>query len=271
MKTGYTNPASESTLAKSVTATVTPKESVSDVTFRMAGAQDTYAELGTVTRDATAGTATFDVKGKVQSSNSSVTKIEAVCNSNVVGSVIVKVVVPKKIMQPYPQVVPAAPPGVAVNKVGDSSTTPVWYVPGDPPLGQNEVGLASTWYHVLTIMIEDQFGDLLDSIYDGAKVEEKLGDNWVNINAPIASGSYQDPVGVWKLRAGQYVFNVTVPAEKAIVDAWPTEDLPNMPLGTDNQSIAVKVAGFAVGTIVRRVISTSVGGVDKIEIQWPPQ
>ena len=281
MKTGYTIPLDESTLAKSVTATVLPKEKLDDVTFQMGGTHPAKAELGPVDPDATAGTATFDVKGKGQSTPTTVTKIEAVCGGNVVGSVIVKVVIPKKIAQPYPEFGPAAP-GVVDNLIGlplSMPQSPVWFEKTVGALADNKRGLATTWHTLMTIQINDQFGDPLDQVYEGTKVEERLegppGEmTWVNINQNItAAGSYQDPVGVFQVRLDDdgnpaYIFDAGSP----IVDAWLSDPLPDMPLDPLNpQNFPVKVAGISVGTIKRQVIATKVDGVEMIEIQWPPQ
>ena len=276
VKTGYSLPLVDSTLATTVTATVDPKARVADISFRMAGKDSGLASLGPITKDATNGTAVFDVKGTGQSTNSSVTKIEAVCEGRVLASVDVKVLVPKKIATPYPEKEASAP--TVENLLGDSNTRPPWYVPGEPDavLHGTEVGLATLWYHTLTVKVNDQFDNLLDPLYNGQPVQERAPDGvWVRIQE-INNGTYPDPVGPYLVRnqTDPNVFPareeyVRPSREDSIAAGWhDATPKPNIPEMSVIQTLPVKVAGHAVGTISRRVISKR--NPDTVEIQWPP-
>ena len=216
------------------------------------------------------------------------TKVEAVYDGEGIADVEVKVIVPLKFARPFPEVSPAKTP-TAENKVGSNDTRPPWYVPGDDRLGDDEPGLATWWFHVLTVVVWDEFDDVLDSIYDGQKVEERIGTGpWIHIQ-DIYGGSYPDPVGPFWLRLqdapgvppdrdiNEYVFKY--PENKAIVDGWPDdeENMPDMPLSADypedwDQDYDVKVAGHGGPYLEldRRLITTRVGGEDLLEIQSPP-
>lgn len=277
-KAGFTIPASSSTLAINVTATCDPKPRITDVTFRMGGRNPDYAVLGEVTKDTANGSATFDVKGRKKSFPTTVTKIEAVCQGRVVGEAVVRIVVPHTIaksQQENPDIPPTAP-GIAGNRIGDSTTSPVWYVPGDPELAPGEVGLGTLWAHVMNVQVNDQFGDKLDPIYDGIHIYEQLGGTWRDINRSISGGVYADPVSVFILRGQTHPSDPKPPradyvrpsSTDPVAAAWEGQTPPQMPLGSWESNIPVKVDGHEIGSAKRRAISTREEGEDRLEIKW---
>jgi glycosyltransferase involved in cell wall biosynthesis len=278
VKTGFTrgkrpNGTDRPVLSKTVTATITPPGCTDDVTFEMRGVDDDLATLGDVNR--ACGSAWFECYGKGQSTNTSVTKIAAVYDGNVIAEVEVKVVVPDDISHSNADIA-AKPPEIVENKVGSSETSPVWYIPGDT-LGENERGLATIWMHLMDVQLDDQFGDKLDEVYDGVSVDERLGTGpWFDINQDISGGSYDDPVGAFWLR-GQTVLN-QLPANRGlyiltlpstVVDNWPNAAKPPMPLSSFTPNISARVGGHGVGTVRRKATtSRNSQGQDLLEIEW---
>jgi hypothetical protein len=165
------------------------------------------------------------------------------------------VIVPKRIHRPYPQADGDVDPQ---NLVLDGSTSPAWW-----GLPANTVKLVTAWIHWLTVTVEDQFGTVLDDLYEGVEVQEKIGSSaWRSINQPLsADGTYQDPVGV-----NQWPAVSEVPAGGQAAQDWPTQPTLTMQARRIPQRIGVKVGGHSIGTIRRTVIATP---PNHVEVEWP--
>jgi len=116
------------------------------------------------------------------------TELQAVVDGIVVASARIVVVVPKSIAEPFPEydgnVVPT-------KRALDLRTKPVAY---GAPAGF--MGLGTTYLHVQTMTVNDQFGDVLDELYEGSDVTELVEGEIIDINYDLsATGQYKDPVG----------------------------------------------------------------------------
>jgi hypothetical protein len=133
------------------------------------------------------GTITFEVRGTnatpVTSLNGD-SSVDAKFKGNVVASDPVIVIVPAAIGTPHPQAKGVATP---VNMALDLTTSPS-YSGGK----KGNVFLVCEYLLWLTVPVVDQFGNPLDSMYNGVDVTEL---NNVPINQKIKDGTYQDPVG----------------------------------------------------------------------------
>lgn len=63
-------------------------------------------------------------------------------------------------------------------------------------------------------------------------------------------------------------FDKTDPVEKAIIDEWKTADHPDMPIGSDQHDISVRIGGHEFDSVRRRMITRRVAGKDLLQIQW---
>jgi hypothetical protein len=265
VKTGYTLPRDESTVSRTVVATVVPAEMAESVVLEVTGtvAGKKRVELVDIVVNAEAGTITFKAKGKFTTpvGETDATMIRAVVDGDECGAVKAIVVVPFRIRRDYPQVTdPTLTPVMPENVAIDEKSTPAVPKVRDP-----FKWLVTTYGHVLTIGINDQFDNELDDLYEGADVQEKFarkGDEY-NINRKLdAEGTYGDPVGV--INWGPIV-------HKSAAGGWPMADPLPMPLGVQKQDIRVLVGGHQLksGIKNRRVTSKIVEGVHHVEIKWP--
>ena len=110
------------------------------------------------------------------------------------GSPKILVLIPTRLSKTHQQF----PKGVVRGVFGgyNNTTIPVYpkliSTPGNPPWE-----IFARWIVPTTIMVWDQFGNNLDSIYAGAEVDEEDGGSRVNTNLTIQpDGTYIDPVGI---------------------------------------------------------------------------
>lgn len=180
-----------------------------------------------------------------------------------VNGVPVLVVVPRAIATPHPQ---PQGPVTPVNHVADRQTSPKY----TGPLGANEVHLWTIYGHWLTIAVNDQFGDRLDNVYAGVKVEEYDGGNWRYIFQNMTSnGTYQDPVGVTTDKSPG---PANVSRGSAAAMNWPNDatmpiTVPSEPLV---QEMRIKVGGHElrpVPAIQNRKVTVAVPNI--VNITWP--
>jgi hypothetical protein len=244
-------------IKQTVTCTITPAEDAPGVTIRIADtAGKNRIELGDISGP-TGGVFTFDVFGKDATPVDSPygdTTIEAVKGGNVIGSVQVIVVKPKRIGYPHP-----APKGPVqpINKVLDSNSTPPLFPP------PNTVVLATLYMHLLEIHVEDQFGNQLDNIYVGSEIEEFMPDllDIKPINVAICEGGvYTDHVGGMMTR--------TVAATSPEVQTWPNADpVPLTDKPPTRQDILVYVGGHPLNpSVVNRIVKCI--APNKVDINW---
>jgi GT2 family glycosyltransferase len=276
--TGYTKPVPASVIKRTVIASVEPAEMAAAVELNVVGVKRVTIE--NVVVDGEEGTVTFDVKGKTMTPEESVTPegepipdcfIQGVVDDTVCREVPVLILVPRRIERAYPEAVGhVAPENVAVH----FGTSPAM-VDVKLPL----VELVTVYGHVLAIRIEDQFGQVLNGLYEGARVEERLTptSSWFDINQPLNSeGTYHDPVG-WI--AQRTPLRNIVHHESDAARGWP-ESATHYPMRNIvyTQKIRLRVGGHLIvpppgvpgpAIRLRKVTCTHPGGVPHVKIEWP--
>jgi hypothetical protein len=255
IKTGYTKDGSVD-IKVIVTATVDPKDKTYDVEIKISGHK--RVAVANIQRDRPIGTVTFEVRGKSptdKNKRGGDTTIEAWIQGKLAGSALVIVVIPAAIGTPHPQANGVVQPK---NLVTDATTSPP---ANDLPAGMVALG---TWYqHWLTTPVVDQFGNALDSIYNGVPVTE----SHIPINQRMSGGAYKDPVG--------RVRNVAAALTGGpVARAWPNQ--PPSPLAQPNGqvtvNVSVEVGGHSLDpAVVNRTIkwSTAANGDVTVQVIWP--
>ena len=240
-----------------VTATVTPKDLVSNVSVNNfvtlpggAGA----AGVDNSQPDTSTGQIVFDlygINGTAPSMPTGDVKLEAKDGGTVLGTVIVTIEITKAIGTPHPTFGPKAV--TPAHYVLTSTSTPAGF-----GLQQGYEYLATDALDWMTIPVIDQFGKPLSSVYKGAPVDEEEGSSWDPINQTMsANGTYQDPVSVGNL-------SQSVPLGNPNNVPWPTLTSPQGPY---LQNISVEVAGFPLNPgVVNRSVSYANG---MLTITWP--
>lgn len=260
--TGYTNPAGESTLKKTVVVTVTPKTDVDDVTFRVkGGTQNRIKDIVVGQPDTETGKVTLSILGNTTTPANKPygdTTIEVVKGEVVVGEVQVIVVIPDRIGRPHPE-----PDGVvqAENVAWDETTSP----PAGAPAGK--VFLVTYYPQWLVVPVWDQFGNTLGPIYGDASVpvEEQFGGAWHHINQEMRTdGTYLDALSAVFPKPGGYEVDKGSPAHVA----WPTDPKVPLVVGSSSTNLPVRVGGHELvgGTGNRTITATP---PTSIKIVWP--
>jgi hypothetical protein len=181
--------------------------------------------------------------------------IEARYHGALVGRAPIVVVVPWSLS-------PTSTPGFVavpgVNQAANSTTSPTYG-------GALAPGAVHLWtYYVTwqTITVLDQFGNTLNSIYQGSPVSEAGG---IGINQYLsAAGTYLDPVGVLTNAPPPNNLQSTDPRVAAFLAGTP---LPLVPVTGMQQNIQVQVAGQAMHPGVRsRTVSAQAPNL--ISVQW---
>jgi hypothetical protein len=255
VKTGYTKDGSADIKAI-VTATVGPKDNTYDVEIKIGGQR--RVAVANIQRNPSNGTVTFEVRGispTDRNKRDGDTTIEAWTNGRLAGSVRAIVVIPAAIGTPHPQANGVVQPK---NLAIDATTSP-------PAKGlpAGMVALGTYYQHWLTITVVDQFGNALDSSYDGVPVTESHIPN----NQRMSGGTYKDPVG--------RVRNVaTALAGGPVARAWPSQPPSPLaqPIGQVTSNVSVEVGGHSLNpAVVNRTIkwSTAANGDVTVQIIWP--
>lgn len=240
-----------------VTATVVPKDLVSDISvnnFTTLPQGTGAAAVENSQPDYSTGQIVFDLYGTAGTAPSMPNgdvKIEAKDGSAVLGSAMVIIEIPKAIGTPHPTFGPQAVS--PAHYVLTSGSSPAGF---GVPLGKELLDTAALDW--MTIPVIDQFGKALSSVYKGAPVDEEEGSSWDPINQTMsASGTYQDPVYV-------YTSGQTVPVGNPNNVPWPALTSPQGPYSA---SASVEVAGFQLNpAIVNRNVSYANG---MLTITWP--
>lgn len=252
VRTGFTKPLGDSTIVRSVTATVVPKEITNDIDISRDGPTPPEVKIQNLERDTETGKITFDVKGlkgtPVAFPNGRTT-IQAKYDGDVVGEVKAIVYVPKDIQTPHPVADSDVDP---VNLCADNGTSPRW----QPPLFETQCALVTHWSQWMTITVDDQWGNTLNDIYEGVDVEELYDESWWDINQDMtAGGTYQDPVSLFRCPPIYIVLKTSDAAQN-----WPAPPPPpTLPMGSSGsgqQRIDIKVGGHQVGKVKRDVTWT---------------
>jgi hypothetical protein len=192
----------------------------------------------------------FDLVGVTKSTARGDATVTATHTSGAKVDQAVSVVVPAKVATPHDT---AGGGLVSRNQVLDATTSPAFAGPAGSVL------LASVYIKFLTITVQDQFGDPVGDLYQGATVSENGG---TSINQPLSAAStYQDPVGV-------FASGGVVAAGSAAATAWPTQPVLPIPTLNITQNIPVEVDGFALSpAIVNRNVSSAPPST--VTITWP--
>jgi hypothetical protein len=255
IKTGYTKDGSVDIKA-TVTATVDPKDKTDEIKIKISGHK--RVAVANIQRDKAEGTVTFEVRGKSPTDKNKQdgdTTIEAWIKGKLAGSAPAIVVIPAAIGMPHPQANGIVQPK---NLVTDTTTSPA---ANDLPAGMVALG---TWYqHWLAIPVVDQFGDALDSIYDGVPITE----SHIPINQKMSGGIYKDPVG--RVRSIAAVL-----AGSLVALAWPNQPpfALAQPNGQDTVNVSVEVGGHSLNPAVvnrTRRWSMAANGDVTVQIIWP--
>ena len=239
-----------------VTATVAPADQAANVDFTTGSECDMNSDKdvkksGIVTFTVT-GSATYTPNGSLPNGDN---KITAKIGGASIGSAGVLNVVPASVGKPHEQGEFAT---TAQNVLLDRNSVPPIF--GDVPDGKKYA--VTIAFVTLNVIVWDQFGRPVSTIYNGAKVSEKDKNP---INQFLIDSTYWDAVG-------------PTLAQNGLVDStsdWPNQT-PSLPLeppyGFDSQTISVQVGGWSLnpGVAGRRFTWTSANTRSVIiDIIWP--
>jgi len=233
-------------------AVVLPASAAANVTISVSGS------LTKSNQQISGGTITFDVVGNTKSTNRGDASITATHPVGLVVTKTVSVVVPSAIATPHD----TTGGGLIIdNRVLDTTTSPGVAVP------PGQVKLKTEYMHYLTIVVKDQFGDLLGDLYEGANVSETIGGVTVPINRTLSSSStYTDPTGILVGLDDP----PTVAAGSPAALAWPTDPQLQIPPGGGSslENLPVQIDGFLLNpAIVNRLVTWSPPFT--VDITWP--
>ncbi len=267
--TGYTLPLANSTIkSDTITFYVSPKALANTVVLSVAG--QNRVTIHDIKRNAAEGTIKFTLKGTSATPTSAPkgdTFVLAKNGEKELARDTAIVVIPKAIAKPHPEFDGAV---TGFNQAGDASTSPAWW--GQLPNGSVKL---LTWYVTfLTIPVNDQFGKRLDKIYKGTAVTEH---NNQPINQQMtAAGTYQDPVGSYRIPGGNSEVPKTIPDPQNPSQQIPNPVVTNFVNGqalpiyvfSQTQNIRVQVGGHELDPAVvnRKMEATA---PNKIKITWP--
>jgi VCBS repeat-containing protein len=209
-------------LEQQVTAKVTDKTKIDNVTIALTGQKDRVA-LGQLSKDPNTGNITFDVLGKSATPNDKKdgdTTLEAQDKTTMnkkKGTVQVIVVIPKSIAK---QNKPFSAVSSGFNLVMNKNSRPPW-----PEQSPDKSFLATVYGAYDQIQVLDQFGKPLHKIYEGSPVFENLGADktFISINQKVdENGLYKDFIGT-ALRAQRQGKVVEVPENSKEARNWETK------------------------------------------------
>ncbi len=179
-----------------VIATISPAAEASKVTFDTSNHDRALVTEESRTTNDDSGTVSVTLKLEGVSATpveypDGDTSLQALANEdNVVNSIPVVVVIPKSIGTrspiPFDEIVDGS------NILADAETLPACW----DPLTPYQCVLWTFYGAIITVTVLDQFGNTLDSVYNGARVQERdPGDDWRPTNACVMDGKYFDPIG----------------------------------------------------------------------------
>ena len=279
--TGYTLVPDPSTIGPTITVQVLPKERVGDVHLKVTGINP--ISIADVSVDTINGTITFQVKGTsptpANAPDKSDTRLHTTdgVDGPVLSTAKVRVVIPWAI--PYPESTPLFDADVEIRRTWiDNGTVP----PYGPKLPQGMVYLVDLSVKDFAIVVNDQFGDVLDSIYAGTKVETKSQseEQWVDAIVKMqADGTYIDIIGYFQPKPDpnpvyRYIPGVYPLEETENFRDW-MQRIPSLPPPDhyELQEEGVKIGGHILNTgIVDRAVYVTPGstsGIAHLLIVWP--
>ncbi len=188
--TGFTKPAAQSTLEKKLTAMVSPKSETNNITFESDFPE--RATVSVISRDATTGKVILGVKGVSRtpvSQENGDAELRAKKGDEILARANIVVVIPKKQTHDV---------GALIIKNICRRALPQ----------SGQCVLLTLYQRDVTITFKDQFGDVLNIIYDGVVVGEKfnnphpgdqvgmpaLDDGDITEGGPLEDGVIIDPV-----------------------------------------------------------------------------
>lgn len=211
---------------------------------------------------------TFEVKGTSQSSPKDDVTLTATLG-NQTSTLKISVVIPKKFAKPHPTFNNAVRP---VGQVYTQYTVPpVQITPEDKQEGIWCV-VALSWTADISIKLNDQFDQSIDSLYDGAVVEESSGQGFYKINQNVSNGAYTDPVAVTK-PAAPYRKTLPYPTKDWILQNTPPNEnvdparTANVETPLQDENAQVRVDGFELEPMVGRQAQVQKGNI--LKILWP--
>lgn len=145
-----------------------------------------------------------------------------------------------------------------INQAADRCTSPAYFA----PLAPGAVHLWTIYGHVTTLIVGDQFGNVLLSLYDGAEVTEGAAERPINQQVH-GGGFYQDPVGVFADRPVKANFQSDSPTALG----WPTASLVPMVDFVDPQNISVQVGGHQLSNNIKRTV-TATASTSNVKVEW---
>ena len=252
--TGFTLPPEPKQIVKETFLICEPADAVTKVVLSQAGQNHADIVLGKA--DAVTGKLPFGVKGTTATPASSPKgqmRIEAGIGGSACAVAQVVVAVPKRI-SPDSRI-PFAGDVTPRNLLLNRGTSPV----ADVPLDQFK--LVTAWGTHLLLTVNDQFGNSLDELYNGVRVEEIIDGKWLFINQQLVLGSYEDPVGWTQPNPAP-----TVMANSNAAKNWGTD--PRLLMGQKvnfEQNISVRIGGYEIGKIHRLVTATP---PNHLNIRW---
>jgi hypothetical protein len=244
-----------------VLATISPGAEADNVTFDT----DDHGRATVAEDSRTTDPSTGDVSVLLYVSGVSASAVEgdvmvqAIAHEDlVVQTIPVTVVIPKSIGPRSP--IPFDDIVTGQNALGTAGSSPAYV---DEELEPDEVVLWTLYGTTITVTVLDQFGHTLDSVYDGAKVEEEGH----SLNVTISSGQYADPIGVQftKYSSG-FIFDI---ADLEAV-SWPL-DPPAYPLDfSDVANPNVSVDGHGLDPAPARTIQLTpqTATTARLQIFW---
>lgn len=220
--TGYSGAVHDRT--QHLKAVVTPSSQAANVTIQVSSG------LTLSNQQTSNGIITFDVVGNTKSTNKGDAWIKAQHSSGSPVTKKVSVVIPHKVGLPHDTVGGGL---VAKNMLADSSTSPAGL--GLPP---GYVYLITAYIRYLNVIVKDQFGENIGSLYQGAEVAEYVNFLWRPINQSLtAASTYADPVG--EIIVYGYALR-----ESSIAQQWTTQPLQPMVEGSETRTVTVAIDGF---------------------------
>lgn len=214
---------------------------------------------------------TFDVDGEFSTlPELPIVMIQAKHKSlGILGSVVYRVVVPNKVDPEHD----TEGQGVESGNLAQNETTS----PAEPQANEKQAMLVTYYVRFLKIRLLDQYGESLEDIYNGSKVEESTdGKGFVSLNQPIQSGGvFLDPVG---FTIPPFDKNLLVTKDSDEAKKWPTQPkiMPPDGMGESPQAFALRIDDDSRMVIPinkgiqNRVIKVKiVNGVVSITVSWP--
>lgn len=214
---------------------------------------------------------TFDVDGEFSTlPELPIVMIQAKHKSlGILGSVIYRVVVPDKVDPAHD----TEGQGVESGNLAQNETTS----PAEPQANEKQAMLVTYYVRFLKIRLLDQYGESLEDIYNGSKVEESTdGKGFVSLNQPIQSGGvFLDPVG---FTIPPFDKSLLVQKDSGEARKWPVQPkiMPPDGMGESPQAFALRIDDDnrmvipIIKGIQNRVIKVKiVNGIVSITVSWP--